>query len=436
MKKRVVILGGGFGGLECAKRLDGVDVEITLIDRQNHHLFQPLLYQVASAGLAAPDIAHPIRTILTNQKNVTVVMAEIEDVSLEDEEVYTSAGTFEYDYLVVALGVTHGFFGNDHWAEHVRGLKTLDEATAIRRDLLHAFEQAENCDDEEERKKLMTVVVIGGGPTGVELAGAFAELDRHVLHRDFRHIDTDAATVYLIEAMDRLLLMYDEDLSEYTRESLEEMGVTVLTGSPVKDIKEGVVILDDQKIEAATIVWGAGVQGVPLTKRLGVETDRGGRIMVDSDLHPKDHPNVFVVGDIANCTDQAGVRVPGVSPAAMQMGKHVARVIEDDVEGNHSGDYSARQQFRYFDKGSMATIGRSKAVAAVAGKKFTGFFAWLLWLFVHLLFLVSLRNRIKVFINWCYAYFNYRLGARIITGLSRKQCDKPEEPKVVRKKTA
>ena len=419
-KPKVVILGGGFAGIECAKVFQKKDVEVLLIDRQNHHLFQPLLYQVASAGLAAPEIAHPIRSIFANQDNVTVLMKEVTGIDLASKEVQLGEETVDYDYIVLAMGVKTGYFGNDQWASVARGLKTLDDATAMRRDLLLAFEKAESCDDSEERERLMTIGVIGGGPTGVELAGAFAELVRHVLQRDFKNIDTEKAKIYLIEAAPRLLTMYDEDLSEYTRKSLEEMGVTVLLDQPVKDLQESRIILEDQVIEAENIVWGAGVEAPALTRELGVETDRGGRIHVETDLSIPGHPEAFVAGDLAHCIDQSGVRVPGLCPSAMQMGKHAAAVILDEIEGKNSEKYPVRRQFRYFDKGSMATIGRSRAVAESMGMKFDGFLAWLMWLFIHLLFLVGFRNRLAVLMQWFYAYVRYRRGARIITGFHRE----------------
>lgn len=416
-RPKIVILGGGFAGIECGKALAKVDADVLLIDRQNHHLFQPLLYQVASAGLAAPEIAHPIRSIFNDQDNLTVRMEEVASVDLEARQVKTSGDLIDYDYLVMATGVKTGYFGNDAWEKHARGLKSLDDATAIRRDILLAFEQAEACDDPAEREKLMTIAVVGGGPTGVELAGAFAELARHVLQRDFRHIDTDKAQIFLIEAAPRLLTMYDEELSNYTERSLTEMGVTVLVDTPVEELAEDTVQLGDRTIEAANIVWAAGVEAEPWTGKLGVETDRGGRIIVETDLSIPDHPEVFVAGDLAHCIDQSGTRVPGLCPSAMQMGKHAAKVIRDELEGKIGKNYTVRRQFRYFDKGSMATIGRSRAVAESMGMKFDGFIAWLMWLFIHLLFLVGFRNRIAVLMQWFYAYVRYRRGARIITGM-------------------
>lgn len=417
-KPHVVILGGGFAGIECGQTFKNKPVDVTLIDRQNHHLFQPLLYQVASAGLAAPEIAHPIRSIFSDQDNVKVLMEEITGIDLEKKIVTTAAGEISYDYLVIGLGVKTGYFGNDAWEEHAPGLKSLADATHIRREVLLAFEKAEMCDDPEERRKLMSIAVVGGGPTGVELAGAFAELVRHVLNSDFRNIDTDQAEIFLVEAMPRLLTMYDEDLSEYTRKSLENMGVTVKTGCKVVNVSHEALELEGETIQAANIVWAAGVTAPGITRELGVETDPGGRIMVETDLSVPSHPEVFAVGDIAHCIDQAGIRVPGLSPAAIQMGKHAARVICDEVQNPPSKTYPVRRQFRYFDKGSMATIGRSKAVAQAMGLKFDGFIAWLMWLFIHVLFLVGFRNKIAVLIQWFYSYVRYRRGARIITGVT------------------
>lgn len=420
---RVVILGGGFAGIECAKAFKNKAVDVLVIDRQNHHLFQPLLYQVASAGLAAPEIAHPIRSIFFQQDNVDVLMDEVTTIDLAGKRVLTREREEGYDYLVVAMGVKTGYFGNTGWEQHARGLKTLDDATAIRRDILYAFEKAEACGDPAERERLMTIAVIGGGPTGVELAGAFAELARHVLQRDFKNINTSEAKIFLIEAQDRLLTMYDRALSDYTRKTLEGMGVTVRLGSLVAELREGEVVLADETIHAANVIWAAGVEAPALTRDLGVGIDRGGRILVDTDLSIPGHPEVFVAGDLAHCIDQAGKPVPALCPAAIQMGKHAAKVILEEVEGRGGKAYNVRPQFRYFDKGSMATIGRSHAVAESMGLKFDGFIAWLMWLFIHLLFLVGFRNRIAVLMQWFYAYIRYRRGARIITGL--KDADAP-----------
>lgn len=414
---KIVILGGGFAGIECAKSFKNKAVDVLLIDRQNHHLFQPLLYQVASAGLAAPEIAHPIRSVFFRQDNVETLMEEVTAIDLDGKKVVTHGREIPYDYLVIALGVKTGYFGHNEWAQHARGLKNLDDATAIRRDILLAFEKAEACTDPAERRRLMTIAVIGGGPTGVELAGAFAELARHVLQRDFKNINTNEATIYLIEGQDRLLTMYDPSLSEYTRNTLENMGVTVKLGHQVEELREGEIVLKNETISAANILWAAGVEAPAISRTLGVETDRGGRLLVDTDLSIPGHPEVFVAGDLAHCIDQSGKRVPGLSPAAIQMGRHAAKVILEEIGGKRSQHYDVRPQFRYFDKGSMATIGRSHAVAESMGIKMDGFVAWLMWLFIHLFFLVGYRNRLAVLMQWFYAYVRYRRGARIITGL-------------------
>ncbi|MCB1090235.1 MAG: NAD(P)/FAD-dependent oxidoreductase [Verrucomicrobiae bacterium] len=418
----IVVLGAGFGGLECAKAFRGQAVRVTLVDRQNHHLFQPLLYQVASAGLAAPEIAHPVRSVFAEQDNVTVLMDEVRAIDLGARSVALAERELRYDYLIIGLGVKTGYFGHADWEPHAIGLKSLDDATEIRRRVLLAFERAEMCEDPDEKRRHMTIAIVGGGPTGVELAGAFAELARHVLRRDFRHIDTRQARIVLIEGAPRLLTMYDEDLSQYTRERLESMGVTVLTGRPVKSVRHREVELEGETIQAENLIWAAGVEAIPLTRKLGVPTDAAGRLMVETDLSLPGHPEVFAVGDIAHCVDQAGVRVPGLCPAAMQMGRHAAKVILAELKDRNRqapGRYEVRPQFRYFDKGSMATIGRSAAVASSAGMKFRGWVAWLMWLFIHLLFLVGFRNRLAVLLQWFYAYVRYRRGARIITGIDR-----------------
>jgi len=418
---RVVILGGGFAGIECAKAFKNKPVDVLLIDRQNHHLFQPLLYQVASAGLAAPEIAHPIRSIFFKQDNVETLMNEVTAIDLAGKQVVTREREIPYDYLVIAMGVKTGYFGHHEWEQHARGLKTLDDATSIRRDILLAFEKAEACTDPEERRRLMTIAVIGGGPTGVELAGTFAELARHVLQRDFKNINTSEAKIYLIEGQDRLLTMYDPALSDYTRKTLESMGVTVKLGNQVAELRAGEVVLNDETIEAANILWAAGVEAPAITRTLGVETDRAGRLIVETDLSLSGHPEAFVTGDLAHCVDQSGRLVPGLSPAAIQMGRHAAKVILEEIGGRRSKSYDVRPQFRYFDKGSMATIGRSHAVAESMGLKMDGFIAWLMWLFIHLFFLVGFRNRLAVLVQWFYAYVRYRRGARIITGLQFRE---------------
>lgn len=419
-RKRVVVLGAGFAGLEFCKRFRAPDdAEVILIDRQNHHLFQPLLYQVATAGLSVPEIAKPIRQIVGRKKNVTVLLDEVTAIDLEARAV-SLAGREQpltYDYLLIALGARTHYFGNDHWARHAPGLKSLDDATRIRREVLLAFERAESTEDAALRRKLTTIVVIGGGPTGLELAGALSELARNVLRREYRHVDLSSTRVILIEAAPRLLGTMSEASSESAKRQLEGMGVEVRLGAMVEDITEGQVHLEDEVIEAETILWGAGVSAVPLTRDLGVETDKAGRILVEPDCSITGHPGAFAVGDLANLTDANGVQVPGVSPAAMQMAAFVAGIVQSEIEQDGKASTEGRPAFRYRDKGSMATIGRSRAVAEIGKVRFSGYPAWLAWLFVHLIFLIGFRNKLFVLLQWFYSYVNYKRGARIITGL-------------------
>jgi len=411
-RKRIVVLGAGFGGLAFCRSFRHPGVDVVLIDRQNHHLFQPLLYQVATAGLSAPEIAQPIRSILADRPDVEVRMADVTDIDVEGRRVITSVGEFPYDYLVVALGGRSSYFGRPDWEQHAPGLKTLDDAQRMRRELLLSFEQAENTTDAEERRRLMTVVVVGGGPTGVELAGACAELAKVVLVDDFRHIDPSQARVVLIEGSPRLLGQFPESLGLDAQRELEAMGVEVRCGVRVQDIRKGEVELPDETIRAANILWGAGVAASPLTARLGAPLDRSGRVKVEPDLSLPGRPEVFAIGDLAAVVDCDGQVVPGVSPAAIQEAQHVASQLQEEIDG-HDG---ARRPFDYWDKGSMATIGRSAAVAKIGSLELTGWVAWMAWLMVHLLFLVGFRNRIAVLWQWTYSYFTYRRGARIITG--------------------
>lgn len=410
-KKRVVVLGAGFGGLEFCNAFQHDDAEILLVDRQNHHLFQPLLYQVATAGLSQPEIAQPIRSILSNRKDITVLMDEAVNIDLASRKVVFKQQTLEYDHLVIGLGAVTSYFGHPEWAEHAPGLKSLSDAIRIRRNVLRAFEQAEMEPDPDQRRKLMTLVVVGGGPTGVELAGAFAELARHVLRRDFRRIDPAVARIILIEAADRVLGMFDPPLPAKARKQLEALGVEVRVSCPVEALEAGCVTAGGERIEAENIIWGAGVMAHPITRTLGIELTRGGRIPVRPDLTLPEHPEAFAIGDIVSLTDANGVLVPGVSPGAMQMGRHVAKLLRAEIDGN----LVDQREFTYRDKGSMATIGRKAAIAQIAGLHFSGFFAWLLWLFVHLIFLVGFRNKVAVLTQWFYSYVRYKRGARIIT---------------------
>jgi len=415
-RPHIVVLGAGFGGLTFCQKFARPDARITLVDRQNHHLFQPLLYQVATAGLSAPEIAQPIRSILSDKENVTVLMDSVQDIKLKERQVVLEKKTLDYDYLVIGLGGVTSYFGHPEWEEHAPGLKSLDDAIRIRREVLLAFERAENEPDKAEHDRLLTVVVVGGGPTGVELAGAFAELANHVLRDDFRHIDPTEARVVLIEAAPRLLLQFPEELGENAKQKLVDMGVEVRLNTKVKNITRGVVELEDGRIEAENIIWAAGVGGSPITKKLGVELDRGGRIKVMPACSLPGHPEVFAIGDIASLVDANGKVVPGVSPAAMQMAGHVAEIIEDELR-DHALPPEKRPAFKYWDKGSMATIGRSAAVAKAGHLEMTGFPAWLMWLFIHLIFLVGFRNKVAVLFQWAYSYFTYKRGSRIVTGI-------------------
>lgn len=414
-KAHVVVLGAGFGGLTFCKTFRHPHARITLVDRTNHHLFQPLLYQVATAGLSAPEIAQPVRSILSNTADVTVLMDEARDFDLPNRRVIMKDGALHYDYLVLALGGVTSYFGRPEWEEFAPGLKSLEDALRIRRDLLLAFERAETETDAKRRDALMTIVVVGGGPTGVELAGACAELTRYVLKRDFDHIDPAQARVILIEGSPVILSHMPPDLSQSAHDQLVELGVQVRTSCRVKSISKGCVELDGGAvIHAENILWAAGVAASPLTRKLGVELDRAGRVKVQMDLSLPGYPNVFAIGDMALVLEPNGKPVPGVSPAAMQMANHVARIIEDEL--TLSAGRALRRAFKYWDKGTMATIGRSAAVAYSGPIKMHGFIAWLAWLFVHLVFLIGFRNKLAVIMQWTYSYFTYKRGARIITG--------------------
>ncbi|MGA9450555.1 MAG: NAD(P)/FAD-dependent oxidoreductase [Verrucomicrobiia bacterium] len=414
---RVVVLGAGFGGLTFCQTFTHPTAQITVVDRQNHHLFQPLLYQVATAGLSAPEIAQPIRSILRNKRNVNVLLHNATSFDLARREVWLGNDVLPYDYLVLAMGSTTGYFDHPEWEQYAPGLKSLDDALRIRRRILLAFEKAENSVNAVERERLMTIIVVGGGPTGVELAGACAELTRRVLKRDFRRIDPRQARVILLEAMPRLLRQFPERLSVKAVTQLVRLGVEVWTNVRVETIGDGFLQLTDgRRIESANILWTAGVTANPLTRKLGVELDRTGRVIVNPDLSVPGHPEVFAIGDLALVRDERGQPVPGVSPAAMQMARHAARLIEDDLN-NENTDPRARPAFAYSNRGAMATIGRSAAVAQIGRLEFSGWPAWAAWLLVHLIFLIGFRNRLAVLLQWTYSYFTYKLGSRIITGL-------------------
>jgi NADH dehydrogenase len=407
---RVVIVGGGFGGLLAARGLARAPFEVTLVDRENHHLFQPLLYQVATAGLSSAEIASPIRRILRRQKNTTVLMAEARGVDLEGRRLLLDDGELSYDFLVVATGATHSYFGHDDWEEHAPGLKTLDDAFVLRRRVLLAFEEAEREADAERRRQWLTFVVIGGGPTGVEMAGALAEVARHTLAREFRRIDPRTARVILVEAGPRILTAYPEDLSRKAVLQLEGLGVQVWTGAPVTGIDASGVSIGGDRLMARTVVWAAGVQASPMGRALGATLDRAGRVKVTPELTLPGRPEVFVIGDLVSL-EQEGRPVPGVAPAAMQMGRHTAANIARAVRGE------ALVSFRYRDKGSLATIGRRAGVAWFGGRRtLSGFWAWAAWLGIHVFFLIGFRNRFVVMFTWAWAYFTYQRSARLIFG--------------------
>ena len=423
-KIHVVVLGAGFGGLTFCQHFRHPDARITVVDRTNHHLFQPLLYQVAACGLSAPEIAQPIRGILSNRPDITVLFNQALDFDLSKRKVVLGKGALVYDYLVLALGGQTGYFGHPEWEQHAPGLKTLDDALRIRSQILLAFEQAENETDPAERDRLLTIVVVGGGPTGVELAGAFAELARTVLNRDFRRIDPTKARIILIEGSPVILSHLPADLSASAQRQLQALGVQIRNSIHVKDIRHGEVELaNGEIIRAGNIIWAAGVSATPLTKKLGVELDKAGRVKVNPDLSLPGHPEVFAVGDMALVMQENGKPVPGVSPAAMQRGKHVARVIEEGLRSTTKP--TTRPAFKYWDKGTMATIGRSAAVAWIGRFKFSGWLAWLEWLFIHLIFLVGFRNRLAVLFQWTWSYFSYKRSARIITYMPQAAAEQP-----------
>jgi NADH:ubiquinone reductase (H+-translocating) len=413
---QVVVIGGGFGGLTFCQSFHHPNARITLVDKHNHHLFQPLLYQVATAGLSVPEIAQPIRSILSDREDITVLLDEAQDIRLATREVVLRKRMLKYDYLILAMGGCTTYFGHPEWEQFAPGLKSLEDAVRIRREVLLAFEQAENEPDPAERARLMTIVVVGGGPTGVELAGAFAELTKQVLKRDFRHIDPTTAKIILIEASPHVLSHLDDDLQLSAERQLQELGVQIRTNVKVQSISEGrVELTTGEVIPTANILWAAGVGAVPLTKKLGVETDRAGRVKVNPDLSVPGHSEAFAIGDLALVLQKNGKPVPGVSPAAMQMAQHAAMIIENELT---SPGIATRPTFKYWDKGTMATIGRSAAVAQAGPFKFSGFMAWLAWLFVHLIFLVGFRNKIAVLLQWAYSYLTYKRGARIITDVA------------------
>ncbi len=408
----LVVVGGGFAGLWATRALARERIRITLVDRRNHHLFQPLLYQVATAGLSAPDIAAPLRHILGHQRNVEVRLGEVVTIDKQARQIRMADGsTLDYDSLLLATGATHAYFGNDQWADDAPGLKTLDDAIALRRKLLLAFERAEAEPDPAKKAAWLSFAVVGGGPTGVELAGTLAEIARHTLRNEFRHIDPASAKVRLVEAGPRVLSSFPEVLSLKARRQLEKLGVEVLTGTPVSDIDSQGFKLGEHFVPARTVVWAAGVAASPLARTLDVPLDRAGRVQVQPDLTLPGHPELFVAGDLAALNQANGKPVPGVAPAAKQMGKYVAEVIRARLHGK-----AAPGPFKYADFGNLATIGRMAAIVHLGRLQLSGILAWWFWLAAHVFFLIGFRNRIVVLLNWAVAYWSYQRSARIIFG--------------------
>ena len=412
-RPNIVIIGGGFGGLLAARWLARLPVQITLLDRKNHHTFQPLLYQVATAGLSPAEIAAPIREILAKHENVEVLLGEVKEIDVNQRIVKFSEFELKYDYLVVAAGSSHAYFGHDEWEPLAPGLKTIEDALEMRRRVLLALELAEREAKLTGTHWPLNFVVVGGGPTGVELAGTLAEITRKSLARGFRSIDPRKTRVLLVEAGPTVLNAYPDDLQKSAIRQLERLGVEVHTNSPVTDVRAGEILIRDEVMPASVVLWAAGVSASPLGKALGAPVDRAGRVKVEPDLSIPGHPEVFVVGDLATMTDEHGKPLPGLAPVAMQQGKWVGHQIAADLAGN------PRKPFHYLDKGTLATIGRAAAVAEIGRIHISGFFAWLAWLFIHIFFLIGFRNRILVMFQWAWSYWTYERAARLITGESR-----------------
>jgi NADH dehydrogenase len=423
-RPRVVLIGAGFSGIHAAKGLHKAPVDLIVIDRNNHHLFQPLLYQVATAGLSPADISAPIRHILKKQKNTTVFMAEVTGVDLQKQRVLTRDRAIAYDYLIVATGASHSYFGHNEWEPYAPGLKTIVDATTIRREILLAFEKAEIESDPQRRRELLTIVLVGGGPTGVEMAGAIAELARKALAHNFRNIDPASARIVLVEAMPKILGAFPESLAKKAQQALQRLGVEVKTNAPVEQIDSEGVVIAGERLTASTVIWTAGVAASPAGRWLGAEVDRAGRVKVNADLSLPGHPNVFVIGDTATLS-QGGKPLPGVAPVAMQEGDYVASVIADRVEGKEHPE-----PFVYHNKGNLATIGRSSGIADLGWLRIWGFPAWFLWLAVHIFFLIGFRNRLLVLIQWAWAYITFQRGVRLITFAPSLEAEEAESKRL------
>jgi len=413
IKKRIVIVGGGFGGLSAAQELKNSPYEITIIDKTNHHLFQPLLYQVATAALSPADIAMPIRAIFTDNKNVQVIMDEVLLIDKENKFVELSDSKISFDYLIMAPGTRHSYFGKPEWEKIAPGLKTLNDALVIREKILLSLEEAEKLNENTGIDKYLTFVIIGGGPTGVELAGAIAEIAKQTMIKDFRNINADKTKVILIEGSQRILSSYSESLSQKAKEDLEKFGVEVILNQIIQEIGEDYVRIEDKIIETKNIIWAAGNEAPTLLKSLDTNTDKAGRVLVKQDCSIHNHENIFVIGDAAALLDKKGNFLPGVAPVAIQQGKYVAKIILDEKKSGR------REPFIYLDKGNLATIGKAKAIAEIRGLKFSGLFAWLTWSFVHILFLIGYRNRVRVMAEWIWNYITKQHGIRLIVGKAK-----------------
>ncbi|UZJ42778.1 NAD(P)/FAD-dependent oxidoreductase [Prosthecochloris sp. SCSIO W1101] len=407
--KHVVIVGGGFAGINAAKELGNKrDIRITLIDRKNYHLFQPLLYQVAMSALGAGDVAEPLRNMLSKYKNITVFKGSVENVDMERKMLLTDFGEMSYDYLILACGVKHHYFGHDEWEEHAPGLKIIAQATEIRRRIMEAYEAAERTADPVERKKLLTFVVVGGGPTGVELAGSIGEMSRFTLSKYYKHIDPKLTRIFIVEAAPRILGSFSPKLASKATRALEQLGVQVWTNSMVTDVDANGVQIGNERIEAATVLWAAGVRAIEIGGKMGVETDRSGRIVVEEDLSISGYPEVFVGGDQAHFAHHTDYPLPGMAPVASQQGRTIGKNILNEIKGR------TRKPFRYKDKGQMATIGRNKAIVEIGNLKFFGSFAWFTWLLVHIYYLTTFKHRVFVLLQWGWSYFTFGHGARLI----------------------
>lgn len=421
--KKVVIIGGGFGGISVAKKLKKTNFDVTIVDKRNHHLFQPLLYQVATAALSPGDVAVPIRSIFSSQKNISTLFGEVVSVNKENRTIDLKNGRkIEYDFLVIAAGAEYNYFGNDEWKEHAPGLKSIDNAISIRERILYSLEIADQLDTDEERRPYLSYAVIGGGPTGVEMAGAIAEIAKRNMMRDFSNLDPSQTEVYLIEAGSDVLNGYPESLSKKAKADLEEMGVNVLLNHPVTDVKEDQVVAGDTIIKTPNIIWAAGIKTSSLADALDSDQDKTGRVKVRKDLSLPGFSNIFVIGDAAYLEDKNGDPLPALAPVALQQGKYVGTLLKDKVQGKES------EPFAYVDKGTMATIGRAKAVADIRGFKFSGVFAWLLWSLIHIFFLIGFRNRLRVFMEWMWHYITFKRGVRIISERSVKNQEKSTAP--------